>query len=163
MKTFLNLSLAAIVISTALANQEYTVGYFDLQKIQTQVMVQQVMAENVTKSPEGGGEAVKLSVVGGSACGKSFLVDHRDGTLKFYQIGPTYTHIEPYCRETIEYFWSPADYSLKIGDSKTFTLSVGDLFYVSVSGTRTKNGGFTYLDPVVVDKATREANLRESL
>jgi hypothetical protein len=68
---------------------------------------------------------IKLHIQGMSACGDRFFVDARHGALRFFQVGSLRPHNQPGCLETIEYFWTPGDFNLSVGETKVLTQSIG--------------------------------------
>jgi hypothetical protein len=81
--------------------------------------------------------AIELQISGTSACGNQFLVDETSDVIAFYQIGAIGPFIQPACLETIQYFWSPYDFSLEEGESKLISQKFGPIISYNASGRTT--------------------------
>ncbi|OFZ47650.1 MAG: hypothetical protein A2381_09460 [Bdellovibrionales bacterium RIFOXYB1_FULL_37_110] len=127
MKFIFGLLFLIIVIGTVHAGDP-TVKHKDLLEKQELIFVTNIEVNGIVDGTEAATfnpTAIKLHINGDSGCGKKFLVDFQNDVISFFQIDTIGLHKQPLCKETIEYYWTPSDYSLADGETKIITQKIG--------------------------------------
>ncbi len=120
-----------LICSAVFANEPtITIPYNTLLAKQEIMDVKGVQAKIVTD--QNGVETIRLLITAMNACGEKTFVEYdrkSDGnpSVNFFQIGNLGPHIQPGCRQVIEYYWQPRNYDLKDGQSKEMLLYIGPI------------------------------------